>query len=130
MSPRPHKSRRVESEPKYTHFEPAGDPLMEIAESKVTVVEFEAVRLKDFEGLDQMECAKRMNVSRPTFQRILGQARIKIAQALVEGKSIKIEGGIYEIATGNPVCNNCNYNWNFPVCTETFEHDIECPNCR
>lgn len=61
--------------------------------------ELESIRLIDFEGLDQGEAAQRMEVSRGTFQRILYEARKKVAEALVQGKSIAVEGGNYTVAS-------------------------------
>jgi predicted DNA-binding protein (UPF0251 family) len=63
----------------------------------LAVEEFEAVRLKDLEGLDQVKAAATMNVSQPTFHRVLDSAHRKIADALVRGKAIKIEGGEYVV---------------------------------
>lgn len=53
--------------------------------------EFEALRLKDKIGLEQTEAAERMKISQSTFQRILTSARKKIAEAITEGRAIKIE---------------------------------------
>jgi predicted DNA-binding protein (UPF0251 family) len=64
-------------------------------ETVLTVDEFEAVRLKDLEGLDQSVCAEMMEISQPTFHRLVTSARKKIADALTHGKTIKIEGGHY-----------------------------------
>ncbi len=61
----------------------------------LTVDEFEAVRLKDLEGLEQKEAAEKMDVSQPTLHRILESARKKVADAIVNGKEIRIEGGEY-----------------------------------
>ncbi len=99
--------------------------MIELEESILTVDEFEAVRLKDLEGLEQEECAKKMNISQPTFHRLVLSARKKIADAIVNGKAIKIEGGVYEMAQprsgrigrgmgfGGPaitcVCPKCGY---------------------
>jgi len=66
-------------------------------EAILSVDEFEAVRLKDLEGLDQNECAKKMDISQPTFHRLVVSARRKIADALTHGKTIKIEGGHYRL---------------------------------
>jgi predicted DNA-binding protein (UPF0251 family) len=63
----------------------------------LAVEELEAVRLKDLEGLDQEKAAATMNVSQPTFHRVLESAHRKIADALVRGKAIKIEGGEYVV---------------------------------
>jgi predicted DNA-binding protein (UPF0251 family) len=99
--PRPKKCRRVEYMPTLTYFKPAGVPLRELEEVRLTVEELEAVRLKDLEGLDQEDCAARMAISRPTFQRLLTEARTKIAEAFVQGKAIRIEGGHFTIS-GSP----------------------------
>jgi predicted DNA-binding protein (UPF0251 family) len=95
--PRPRLCRRVRSLPETTYFKPAGVPLRELEEVVLTVDEFEAVRLKDLEGLEQEECAKKMKISQPTFFRLLNSARKKIADAIVNGKAIKIEGGVYNL---------------------------------
>lgn len=112
--PRPPKCRRVEHEPTFTYFKPAGIPKQELEELVLTVVELEAVRLKDMEGFEQEECALRMQISRPTFQRILAVARGKLAEALVEGKAIRVEGG--------------NYCFNHPQ-QDICDHEAHCPKC-
>ena len=95
--PRPVKKRRVENIPHINYFKPAGVPLRQLKEEVLTIEEVEALRLKDLVGLDQQEAAQRMEVSRPTFQRILTMARNSVARALLEGKAIRIEGGSYEV---------------------------------
>src|SRR4030043_1007970 len=95
---RPFKCRRVAFMPGVTFFKPAGVPLRPLEEVRLTVEEAEAIRLKDLEGLEQEAGADKMNVSRPTFQRVLASARQKIADALLNGKAIRIEGGNFEIA--------------------------------
>jgi len=92
---RPFKCRRISFLPGTTYFKPAGIPLRFLDETTLAVEELEALRLKDIEGLEQEEGAREMGVSRPTFQRILGRARRKIAEALIEGKAIRIDGGAY-----------------------------------
>ena len=96
--PRPTKCRKVELLPGTTYLKPAGIPLRMLEEVVLSIEEVEAIRLKDLEGLDQGKGAVRMNVSRPTYQRILSSGRQKIAEALLKGKAIKIEGGSFEIA--------------------------------
>lgn len=100
MSPRPRIPRRVFFEPSITHYKPAGVRLAGMEEVVLTMDEFEAIRLKDYEGLDQKEAAKRMGISQPTFQRLYESARKKIADAIVNGKAIKIEGGPYRMMRG------------------------------
>lgn len=91
--PRPHCRRRVEGRPIAAVFKPAGIPTRELDEVVMTLDEFEALRLADFEKLYQEQAAERMAVSRPTFSRIVEAARFKVAEALVRGKALKIEGG-------------------------------------
>ena len=94
---RPRLCRRVRFNPDITYFKPRGIPLRELEEVILLVDEYEAVRLKDLEGLEQEECAKKMNISQPTFHRLVLSARKKIADAIINGKAIKIEGGNYRI---------------------------------
>jgi predicted DNA-binding protein (UPF0251 family) len=95
--PRPRICRRVWFEPNVTYFKPAGIRMIDLEESILTVDEFEAIRLKDLEGLEQEECAKKMNISQPTFHRLILSARKKIADAIVNAKAIKIEGGNFKM---------------------------------
>ena len=95
---RPQKCRRVEFLPNVNYFKPAGVPLRKLEEVCMSIEEVEAVRLKDLEGLEQEAGAEKMNISRPTYQRVLASARQKIADALLNGKAIRIEGGNFEIA--------------------------------
>lgn len=94
---RPRRFRRVEWEPGVTYFKPAGIPKYKLEEVVLTVVESEAIRLKDVEGLDQADAAEKMQISQPTFHRLIIEARKKIADAIINGKAIKIEGGNYKI---------------------------------
>lgn len=94
---RPKKCKMVYAEPGVTYFKPRAIPLIDLKEVELSVEEFEAVRLKDYEGLEQVQVAKRMGVSQPTLHRLLDSARKKIAEALTKGKAIKIHGGNYVI---------------------------------
>lgn len=89
--PRPCKQRRVRGNPNSYYFKPAGIPKRELEELVLTIEEFEAIRLKDFLGLDQDLCAQKMEISQPTFHRLILSARQKISDAIVNGKAIKIE---------------------------------------
>jgi len=95
--PRPRICRRVRFLPGVTYFKPAGIRMRDLEETIVTVDEFEAIRLKDLEGLDQANAAEKMKISQPTFFRLLDSARKKISDALVNGKAIRIEGGEYKV---------------------------------
>jgi len=93
--PRPRICRRVRFMPDVTYFKPAGVRAVDLDEAILTVDEFEAVRLKDLEGMDQEACAARMGISQPTFHRLVTSARMKLADAIVNGKAVKIFGGSY-----------------------------------
>lgn len=95
--PRPIRCRRIRFNPDVTYFKPRGIPLRQLDEVILGIDEFEAVRLKDLEGLEQEACAKKMNVSQPTFHRIVLSARKKIAEAIIKGKAIRIEGGNFRV---------------------------------
>ena len=98
---RPRLCRRILAEPNVTYFKPRGIPLNQLEEVTLSVEEFESVRLKDLEGLEQEQCAKKMNISQPTFHRLILSARKKIADAIVNGKAIKIQGGNFKMAIPN-----------------------------
>jgi predicted DNA-binding protein (UPF0251 family) len=85
--------RRVGGRPNSSYFKPAGIRMIDLEESILAVEEFEALRLKDLLGMEQEECADKMGISQPTFHRLILSARRKIADAIVNGKAIKIEGG-------------------------------------
>lgn len=88
---RPKKPRKVLFDPHVTYFKPRAVPLSMLEEVDLGVDELEALRLCDLRGLDQIKAAKKMKISQSTLQRILTSARQKVAQALIEGKAIKIQ---------------------------------------
>lgn len=144
--PRPKRFRKIRFQPDVTYFKPAGVRIVDLEESIITMDELEAVRLKDFEGLNQIDAAKKMNISQPTFHRLLLDARKKIADSLVNGKALKIEGGVYKMVgpgrgrgrqpggfglgpSGKCICTN-------PKCKNTVPHtrgtpcfNMKCPKC-
>jgi uncharacterized protein len=126
---RPIKCRRVDSFPDVKYFKPAGIPLRLLEEICLTVEEVEAVRLKEMEGLDQEQSAVRMNISRPTFQRILTSARHKIADAILNGKAVRIEGGNYEIAPRRFCCDQ-GHVWDVPYEIAVSTPPEKCPMCN
>ena len=91
--PRNKKPRFVGHRPPVTVFKPAGIPARELAWVGLTLDEYEALRLADYEGLNQEQVAASLGVSRPTVSRILALARHKAAKAFVEGCALSIEGG-------------------------------------
>jgi len=125
---RPPKCRRVAFLPEVTYFKPAGIPLRVLEEVVVSVEEAEAIRLKDLEGLEQEQCAERMSISRPTFQRVLESARRKIAEALLHGKAVRIEGGNFEMMMGRFRCTR-GHEWDVPFETMVAGPPQLCPAC-
>ncbi len=83
------------------------------------VDEYETLRLIDFEGLTQEECADKMNVARTTVQRIYWEARKKVASALVNGKQLRIEGGDYKLYDEPEKAHGCRR------CRRRYHGDIQ-----
>ncbi len=125
---RPLCRRIVSGTPANGYFKPMGIPRRELAEVILSIDEYEAIRLADGQGLYQEEAAKYMDISRQTFGRILESAHRKIADALVNGKAIRIEGGVIEVAEMRRFrCVQCGEIWDVPYGTGRSE---ECPRCR
>lgn len=128
---RPTKWRKIEHFPALPYFVPSNKDIPEIEKNILKLEELEAIRLKDLEGMEQEECAARMEVSRPTFQRILISAREKVADSLINGKVILIEGGNFTLNICPVKCANCGKEW-----MESFENldaikggEYSCPGC-
>jgi uncharacterized protein len=121
---KPKKCRMVSSLPGVTYFKPAGIPLKFLSEVCISVEEIEALRLKDVEGLEQAEGAARMEISRPTFQRVLSSARKKVAEALISGKAMRIEGGSFRIAGEAISCPQCRMRTQATACIESTLTDV------
>lgn len=129
---RPTKWRKVEFIPNIQRFVPIGIQPDTMEENILRIEEVEAIRLKDIEGLEQEECAEKMQVSRQTFQRILNIARGKIADSIINGKAIRIEGGNFTRNICAVHCLNCGKEWKESY--ENFEKIIKgnyvCPDCH
>ena len=89
--------RFVRFDPNVKYFKPAGVPIRELEEVTINYEEAEAIRLKYVENLDQENAAKKMNISRSTFQRILSSALSKVADFITNGKALRVEGGNFKI---------------------------------
>ncbi len=125
--PRKKLHRRVHQEPPVSVFKPAGIPARDLDEILITVDEFEAIRLADFEGMSQREASVTMQISQPTFNRVLSSARSKIAKGLVQGDVLRIEGGRYllEDGTGVLLCVACGYTLDMKS-----DDRSSCPKCN
>lgn len=123
---RPKFPRNVRCSPESVFFKPRGIPVSILDEVVLTVDELESIRLADFEGMYQEQAAESMNISRQTFGRILDSAHKKIADALINGKAIRIEGGVFKMAGRKFKCVECGHGWELPFGTGRPE---ECPEC-
>lgn len=120
--------------PGTTHFKPAGAPVSGLEEIVLSVDEYEALRLKDLLGIGQAGAAEKMDVSQPTFHRTLINARKKVADAIVNGKAIRIQGGNIHFSPprggAKPmscVCPKCGHKQAKLLGIPCF--DMQCPKC-
>lgn len=121
--------RKVSYLPPITYFKPAGIRMSELGEVQILVEEAEAIRLKDLQGLEQEECARHMNISRSTFSRLLDSARNKIADALLNGKAMRIEGGNFEMEVRRFRCLE-GHEWEVPFEKMITAPPELCPECK
>ncbi len=115
--PRPMKWRNVCSLPKNNQFGPLSNNIDENCFITMTVEEFETIRLIDLEDFKQEDCAEQMNVARTSVQSIYSSARKKLADSLVNGKKLIIEGGKYIL------CNRGNNFRNREMCHKCKRED-------
>lgn len=123
--PRPKKPRTVHRPPLYTGFRPVGVPGRELQPLDLSLDELEALRLADLEGRDHAESAEQMEISRPTFSRLVTQARHKVARFLVEGLHLRIDGGDVHFSGNRYRCEDCGRMLN-----TSMERELDsCPAC-
>jgi len=129
MSPRPIKLRKISNPPIISGFKPYGKKKTEEKTENIFLhyEEYEAFRLCDYEMLNHHKASVIMNVSRPTLTRIYSRARQKIAEAMVKGSQIIIEGGKIYFDSEWLSCNMCGCYFNIPDKQETIQ---ECPLCK
>lgn len=126
---RPQKCRRIDYAPETVFFKPAGVMMKELEEIELTLDELEAVRLADFEGLYQDTAAMKMNISRQTFGIIINSAHKKIADFLINGKALRINGGVVDMNASDSrsfICYDCKKSFDVPFGTTK---PGKCPNC-
>jgi len=125
---RPQNCRRIAFTPDVTIFKPAGIPGRTLPEVVLTLDELEAIRLADLEGLYQEDAASHMEVSRQTFGNIISSAHAKLADCIVNGKMLRIEGGsVMVLQQRRFECSDCGHAWNVPHGTG---RPSSCPSCR
>jgi predicted DNA-binding protein (UPF0251 family) len=125
---RPKKHRMVAFNPDISYFKPRGIPMRELSEVRLTVDEREALRLADLLDMSHEEAGRQMHVSRATFGRIIQQARKVVADALINGKAINVEGGNFKMISESRIfrCRKCSHKWEEPWGTGRPE---SCPKC-
>ena len=122
---RPKKNRVVNNPPLYSEFKPLGLTTKLIEQVQMTLDEYEAFRLADYLGLSQDEASKEMEISRPTFTRLIEKARKKIADLIINGKFLTIEGGNIHFRKNIIQCQNCGYMFK-----TNFQTTLnKCPQC-
>ena len=122
--PRPKQNRKISNPPLMQGFKPFGIPRRMLSSVSLLYDEYEAIRLLDYEGMNQDQAAVQMNVSRPTLTRIYEKARKTIAQALVEGKMIMIEGGNVQFDRAWYRCRRCY------KLIGGLENHVQCKDCN
>lgn len=129
MSPRPLRLRKISNPPIISGLKPYGNKLNNPDQGDVFLLleEYEALRLCDYEMLNHQEASVIMNISRPTLTRIYARARQKIAESLVLGKQIIIEGGKIYFDSEWFTCKTCGCYFNNPAKLENIK---ECPLCK
>ncbi len=121
---RPEKSRNIHEPPLYTEFRPVGMGGM-MGAIIMSIDEYEAIRLSDLEGMTHEQAAEEMGISRPTFTRLLDSAHKKLADMLVNGKRLIIEGGNVNFRFMIMRCADCGHM--FRIRTDQIPE--LCPMC-
>jgi predicted DNA-binding protein (UPF0251 family) len=120
---RPQKARKINNPPKMKGFRPFGMQSCVRETIRLKLEEFESVRLVNYEMLSQDAAARKMNISRPTFTRIYNRALKLIAKSFVEGRTIEIVGGNYQLEKDWYRCRKCY------KLIEGIENHVRCREC-
>lgn len=123
--PRPQKLRSVHRPPQHSGFKPTRVPARFLETISLTLDEFEAIRLADLQGLDHETSAREMGISRSTFSRLVERARKTVAEFLIEGKHLQIDGGEIHFQGNLFRCRDCGHT----VTTSMDAQTTGCPAC-
>lgn len=123
--PRPKKERMIDIPPLFTSFKPSGVQKRMLAEENLSIDEYEAIRLADYLQMDHKDAACKMEISRPTFSRLLEKAHGKVAAFLIDGKELTIGGGNIHFRENILQCADCDHMFRLPI----INKDSSCPNC-
>ena len=123
--PRPKKNKMVSSPPLYSGFKPVGIRRDMLQDINLEIDEYEAIRLSDYEGLDNADAAAEMEISRSTFSRLIEKARTKMATFIIEGRMLQIVGGKIHFRDNVLKCQGCGHIINIDIGTRFSK----CPEC-
>lgn len=124
--PRPEKERMIHEPPLFSVFKPVGIAGRSLNQILLSLDEYEAFRLADYIGLSHEEAAEEMEISRSTFTRLIEKARKKIADFIIKGKLLTIEGGNIHFRNNIIRCLDCGYMFKINI-ENSFS---ECPECK
>ena len=119
------KQKMVHCPPLHSSYKAAGIMRSALQRLPLALDEYEAIRLADYLGLDHAEAALEMEISRSTFSRLIEKSRKIIAQFLIEGKELYIEGGNIHFRDNVICCQNCGHMFKISIATSL----TECPEC-
>jgi uncharacterized protein len=127
---RPRIFRKISKEPEIRCFKPENENIQTLEPIKITLDEFEAIRLRDYHDIQQIRSSEIMGISQSTFHRILTSARKKISKAIIEGNMIIIVGDDYITNKIRYKCNDCGFEWlskekEYDQCLECKSKDVE-----
>lgn len=123
---RPKNNRFVKEPPIFTDFKPIGIRGKNLERVYLSIDEYEAIRLADEIGLSHEQAANEMKISRSTFSRLILKSRNKIADFIVNGKALSIEGGKFYFINNIFKCNDCGDLFK----TKIKDNPYNCPNCN
>ena len=121
----PYRKRLVQNIPNFKNFKPSGIPRKMLKKMELTLDEYEAIRLADYSKLEHLEASEKMKISRPTFTRLIDQARQKVATALIDGMELIIEGGNVDLKNTMYECLDCGDIQESPK----EKQNDSCPDC-
>ena len=124
--PRPKNNRLVHEPPLFVEFKPVGIKGLSLEQIELSLDEFEALRLADHIGHSHADAAVEMEISRPTFSRLIEKARKKIAEFIINGRMLVIDGGEIHFKNNIIRCQSCGH-----LFRTKFNQSIkECPACH
>ncbi|MEJ2596456.1 MAG: DUF134 domain-containing protein [bacterium] len=124
--PRPKNNRIVHEPPLFTDFKPVGIQGSQLDVIRLSLDEYEAIRLADLEGMSQEEASEEMGISRSTFSRLIEKARNKMAGFVIKGKWLSIQGGEIHFRKNIFRCQDCGHMFKINIHARVDK----CPECH